>query len=417
MNLKFNVIDFVKKIKPLDLNQKIPKSEYQERVERLKNELMGKGIDVGFAFGNELRPGDTGWLTGYDPQIEPTAVVIGKEKMLILGGPEGEAYAKEMMMAGEFRNVLEFKIPEEDYPGYEFMSLKDILKEACGYEPNTIGLLTLPSILPLEIFRLIEQNCTGKIIDSSDILLNFRYFKSPLEIKMMGVAGQISSRALEAMIAGIEPGLRELEVAALAEYTMKSLGADRVGVSTIACSGYRAPNVIGRASNKVIQDGDMIVLTVSARYDGLASCVGRTLVVGNARPAQKEFIDQAIAAYEMGIKNIGFNKPANMVDKTVRGILDPKGLSPLYSVVHGIGWTEAMEGKGAATQYSTWNFPKGIAFMVDLGIFGRSYKDLSGAGIGLRIEDPYAIDHEGNVLRLTDLPLRCEAGQTYSIKQ
>jgi Xaa-Pro aminopeptidase len=412
--MAFDVCSFVKNLEPIDLERKIPKSEYESRIKTLQGILNNRGFDVGIAFGNELRPGDTGWLTGYDPQIEPTAAVIGKKGLFVLGGPEGEAYAKETMMAGTFINVLEFKIPEEDYPGYEFMPLNKILFEAAGIEPKKIGILTLPSILPLEIFQLLKEIPNTEIIDASEILLDCRYQKSPQELEMMSIAARISTYAMKAMIAAIRPGLRELEVAACADYVMKAMGADRVGISTIVCSGWRAPNVIGRASNKIIEEGDMIDLTVSARYDGLASCMGRTVIAGKAHPDQLEFIDIAIKAYEKGIEAISYSKPASEVDRIVRSILDPQGLSPLYSLVHGIGWTEAMEGKGAATQHSTWNFPKGIAFMLDLGIFGRSFKSLDKNHMGLRIENPFIIDHEGNTKCLTvDLPLYCETGKIY----
>jgi Xaa-Pro aminopeptidase len=367
-------------------------------------------MDIGIAFGNEMRPGDTGWLTAYDPQLEPTAVVVGPKAVLILGGPEGEAYAKETKLVGDFRNVLEFKIPEEDYPGYSFTQLSDVLREACGGDPKRVGMLSLPSIFPHEIHDLIRKNTAAELVDASEILLDFKYQKSPLELEMMEIAGRISTYGMRAMLACIEPGMRETEVAACADYVQKATGADRLGINTIVCSGWRASNVIGRASNKVLIENEMVVLGCSARYDGLSSCIGRTVVVGKPSKDQAALIGHAREAFQTGISQIGPGLPANQVDRSVRNILSPLGLSPLYSLVHGIGWTEAMEGKGAATQYSTWKFPKGTAFMVDLGIFGRAFGALHANEVGLRIEDPYAIDHDGKVRVFTDLPIDCMPG-------
>jgi Xaa-Pro aminopeptidase len=314
-------------------------------------------------------------------------------------------------MVGDFRNVLEFKIPEEDYPGYSFKQLAEVIREVCGADPKKIGMLTLPSILPLEIHKLIVESTSAEIVDASDIMLEYRYHKSPLELAMMQIAGRISTYGMRAMLACIEPGMRETEVAACADYVQKTVGADRLGVNTIVCSGWRASNVIGRASNKVLKENEMVVLGCSARHDGLTSCIGRTIILGEANKAQAALLKNAIVAFRKGIAQIGYDRPANQVDHTVRSMLAPMGLSPLYSLVHGIGWTEAMEGKGAATQYSTWKFPKGTAFMVDLGIFGRSFDSLPANEVGLRIEDPYAIDHDGNVTVFTDLPIDCKPGQ------
>ena len=171
--------------------------------------------------------------------------------------------------------------------------------------------------------------------------------------------------------------------------------------------------MIGRASNKVIEGGDLVVLGCSARYDGLTSAIGRTVVAGTATPSQKEFIEVSATAHELAQEKIAHDMPAREVDVSVRKFLDEYDLHPLYSLVHGIGWTEAMEGRGAATQHCDWDFPKNISIMLDLGIFGEPFKDIPPEKMGLRIEDPFIIDNEGQTLRLTDLPLYCEAGKEY----
>ncbi len=404
--MKFNVKEFVESLPQLDLTVKTAPAEFEERVQRVRGELEKRGLPCGFAYGNEMRPGDTGWLTGYDPQIESAGVVIGPEKVLLIGGPEGRMLAEEMMQVGEFRSLVEFKIPEEDYPGVSFSSLEDVLREACGRDVSTVGLLTLPDIVPTSVTNLLARH--GKLADASDILLEFRYSKSEGEQEMMRVAAGISTYGMRAMVEAIEPGLRETEVAACGEYTVKAMGSDRYGFSTIVCSGVRASNVLGRASNKVIENGDMVVLGISARYEGLTSCLGRTVVVGDAHPDQMELLSHALEAYEEAVKHLRYGGPARDVDITVRKHLDRFGLSPLYSLVHGIGWTEAMEGKGAATQHSIYTFPMNISVMVDLGIFAEPFKSLPAQRVGLRYEDPYLINGEGKTERLTDLTLRAE---------
>lgn len=411
--MHFDVRSFVKSLRAIDLTDAVPQSEYETRITRLREAMEKRGLDASIAFGSELKPGDTGWLTGYDPQLESCAVVVGKEKVFILGGPEGEAYAEETKKLGKFRNLIEFKIPEEDYPGYEFCSFKEILEEACGRCPERVGILTLPEILPLSIYRMIKENIEGELVETTDIMLNLRYYKSEAEQRMMKKAALISTYAMKAMVAAVESGIRELEVAACGDYVMKAMGADRIGLVTLVCSGCRASNVIGRASNKEIEEGDLVVLGCSARYDGLTSCLGRTVVAGTASASQRELIGHAVESHELAEEKLIYNAPAKEVDIAARKYLSKYNLHPLYSITHGIGWTEAMEGKGVATQYSNWNFPKSISVMVDLGLFGESFQDISAEKLGLRIEDPYIINSKGETKRLTDLPRECEAGKEY----
>jgi len=403
--MSFNPVKFVNTLRQVDLRKKIPNSEFVYRIERMRTELKKRGLDVGFAFGNELRPGDTGWLTGYDPQVESAAVIIGSKKVFVLGGPEGKAYAEEMMEVGEYRCLTEFKIPDEDYPGYEFSNLRSLLKEASG-DVEKIGVLTLGSILPCEIFDLLGD-AGAEVADASDILLHWRYIKSETEQQMMRVAARITTYGMLALISSLEVGKRETQVAANSDYVIKQMGADRIGFTAIVCSGERASNVIGRASNKVIKKGELVVLGASARYAGLASAIGRTVVAGG-RPgeAQKELIEHGTKALELSVEKLRYGAPAKEVDLTSRRYLRSKGLEPMYSEVHNIGWTECMEGFGAATQHADYNFPKNISLELDVGVFGRRYKNIPAKGLGFRIEDPYLINSKGKTERLTELPTR-----------
>ena len=403
----FDVQGFVKNLPPVNLSVKVPRKEFEERVERVKFELKKREVDVAIAYGNELRPGDTGWLTGYDPQIEPTAVVIGSEKALVLGGPEGKFYAEEMMQVGEFRCLEELKIPEEDYPGFEFHTLSQVLKEACGHNAKKVGLLTTKENLTYSFYELV-QSASEKLIDMSDFLLNSRYHKSEAELDVMRIAAKISTYAMEALIKAVEPEKRELEVAACGDYVMKYMGADRFGVNTMVASGKRSSTVLGRASNKVIKEGEMVLLSISARYEGLASCLGRTVIAGNPNPDQKELLGHVARAYELSVSKLKYNYPAKEVDLAARNYLKKIGLEPLYSEVHNIGWTEAMEGIGAATQYSEYNFPKGITLQLDVGVFRRPFKSLKAEQVGIRLEDPYCITHEGETEKMTTLPPRVQ---------
>lgn len=74
-----------------------------------------------------------------------------------------------MMRAGEYRNLVEYKIPEEDYPGFEFTTRKDVFKEAYGGQVKRIGLLTTKEDLPHYIMNILNGT-NREIVDISDRL-------------------------------------------------------------------------------------------------------------------------------------------------------------------------------------------------------------------------------------------------------
>ena len=402
--MKFNIHEYVRALPELDLSLRMPAAEFAARAARLRQELEDRGLDAAVAYGTEYRPGDTGWLTGYDPHIEHTIVVMGPVKVLVLGSPDALRYAKEMMRIGEFRCLAASGIPDADYPGYQYVSMGEALAEACGRPARDVGLLTPPDVLTWEAGQALRQAVAGKIVPMSDLMADLRYIKSEQELRMMRVAARLSTWGMQAMLRAIEPGVRELQVAACADYAMKYMGADRLGFTSIVMSGDRVTGNIGRATERVMRAGDMVVLGTSARYEGLTSALGRTVVVGGASADQAELIRHAARAHELAVGKLVRGGQAREVDLASRGYLKTVGLAPMYNVGHGIGWTEVFE-KGIASQHSTYCFPASIAIQVDVGIVGVGYKSLPADGVGLRLEDPYLIDPAGKTERLTGLPL------------
>lgn len=182
---------------------------------------------------------------------------------------------------------------------------------------------------------------------------------------------------------------------------MKAAGAYNCGFDTIVCSGPRIDTVIGRASNRRIESGDLVMLGASPRVDGYTSAVGRMIVAGTPTPDQLEFLDHGTHAFELATQQLVAGGPAREVDLAARRYLESVGLGTYhaYGVGHGIGLSECAEWK-TATPQSDYDIPRGIAMMIDVGIF--SHPQFHGA----RHEEPFLVDHQGRTERLTDLPMQ-----------
>lgn len=385
-------------------NDRIPDREYLERLQRVQRRLQLEGLTVGLAYATEHMPGDVQYLTGYDPHIENVALLVLPDQLVVLGGAEGETMFKDTGRAGMWRNLSLFEIPFQDYGGLRFYTLAEILKEFLGEVPNEIGLLSAPNVLSHEIVSLVQKaDPSGqiKLRDMSRIMADARYNKSASELQMFRNASWIATEAMRAMLDGVAPGLRELEMAATGDAVCKKLGAYGYGFDTIVCSGPRINTIIGRASNRVIQRGDFVMLGVSPRFEGYTSALGRTVIAGGATAEQAAFLDHGIRAHELAITKLLAGKPAREVDLAARRYLGSVNLGQYhtYGVGHGIGFTECLEEK-TATQSSDYDLPPGVAIMIDVGLFGHP------VFYGARHEDPFLISHDGKTERLTDLPMK-----------
>jgi Xaa-Pro dipeptidase len=384
--------------------ERIPDGEYIERLQTVRRRLLQEGLNVGLAYATEHMPGDVQYLTGYDPHIENVALLVLPNHLVVLGGAEGEKMFDDMGRAGVWRNLSLFEIPFQDYGGLRFYLLAEILREFLGQIPDEIGLLSASNVLSHEIVALAQKGADGKQVrvrDVSQIMADARYHKSPSELRIFRIASWIATEAMRAMLGTVAPGIRELEVAAAGDAVCKKLGAYGYGFDTMVCSGPRIDTIIGRSTNRVIQRGEMVMLGVSPRFEGYTSAVGRTVVAGGATPEQAAFLDQGIHAHELAVAKLEAGNPAREVDLAARHYLNGVGLGRYhtYGVGHGIGFTECLEGK-TATQSSDYDLPKGIAMMIDVGLFGHSTFH------GARHEDPFLISHDGKTERLSDLPMK-----------
>ena len=327
--------------------ERIPDSEYLERLQSVQRKLKHEGLAVGLAYATEHMPGDVQYLTGYDPHIENVALLVLPNHLVLLGGAEGEKMFEDMGRAGVWRNLSLFEIPFQDYGGLRFYALAEILHEFLGQLPAEIGLLSAPNVLSHEIVAMAQKGDGRQVQlrDVSQIMAGARYHKSATELQMFRTASWIATEAMRAMLGAVVPGVRELEVAAAGDAVCKKLGAYGYGFDTMVCSGQRIDTIIGRSTNRLIQQGELVMLGVSPRFEGYTSAMGRTVVAGRATTEQAAFLDHGIRAHELAITQLVAGRPAREVDLAARHYLNKVGLGRYhtYGVGHGIGFTDTKQ--------------------------------------------------------------------------
>jgi Xaa-Pro aminopeptidase len=91
---------------------------------------------------------------------------------------------------------------------------------------------------------------------------------------------------------------------------VKRMGAYAHGFDAIVCSAARIDTIIGRATTRVIERGDMVMLGIAPRYEGYTSALGRAVVAGGASAAQAEFLEAGIRAHELSVEALRAGGPA-----------------------------------------------------------------------------------------------------------
>ena len=134
----------------------------------------------------------------------------------------------------------------------------------------------------------LEGLTDEELIPTYDLVENLRMVKSPEEIENIRISSEITDNAFVHVLSIIRPGLTELEVASEIERFIKRNGGITSTFSPIVASGSRASLPHGRASDKVLDKGDMITIDFGTNYNGYWSDISRVVSLrGAGRTAER----------------------------------------------------------------------------------------------------------------------------------
>jgi Xaa-Pro aminopeptidase len=119
----------------------------------------------------------------------------------------------------------------------------------------------------LRFVQLLNDRFPGlDVRDCANEIWDLRTIKSPAEVDLMRKAARIGVKAHIEMMKATRPGMREYELAALYEYLCKKEGAQDLAYYLIMCSGENHPYVHYHKHDRVLREGDFIVVDVGPDY-------------------------------------------------------------------------------------------------------------------------------------------------------
>jgi len=164
---------------------------------------------------------------------------------------------------------------------------------------GTIGLLGTYQMS----FALVDYLKSGRFsntrfVNASDMVDCIKVIKSAEERELIRRAAVMQDGAMRAAFAAVEPGLRDRDIAAIAQYHSQRHGSEN-GIYLCASMPASTPAPIAQRhyQNRVIQEGDVIALLVEdSGPGGMYTELGRTCVVGKASAELKDEFAFALEA-------------------------------------------------------------------------------------------------------------------------
>ena len=372
---------------------RVERREYEARWARVQAAMAKKGYDLAYACGSELDRSDVAWLAGvFDPIIERYGILVPAEgRPVVVAGSEGGHVVEEGVResGADLALLREFQISDEDYRFAKFGSLEDVvgrLVPARAGKAVKIAVLSSAQFVPHDHINMLTGRFGGdNVVFDTDLLRRIKYEKSPAELALIGAANAAADAAFLGMLASLDPGVRELDLAAVADYIMKRLGAGRTGFPTIVSSGARGRTVLGPATNKIIRRGDVVSMGVSPCLNGYHGIMRRTVKCGaDWTFEEKVFMETLEGLYRAVMKATAEaarrGLPASSIDEKGKKYLERAKLRTSrgemmtprepYTFIHNTGCSECQEGFGAVTPYTEEPLGKNVALMIDVAFMG-----------------------------------------------
>lgn len=376
----------------------LPASEFAQRIEKIRKLMKSESIDVFLVYGDEYRRENLRYVSNYWPIFERGMLAIGLDKdPILLVSPECEQLAKEMSIWKDIRLLKEIGmsyIPEEvEYTNVSFTSLPDIINElSSGLKKGKIMICGFDA-MSVNLYDKIKSSVSNFAIkNGDDILYKLRLIKSPAEIEMLKKAWEICDAGYKAILESDIVGLTEIQTAATGEKAARDAGAEHI-VFSIFCSGNRTNTIIGRPTEKIIEENDMIMSSLAIQYQGyIASDEWPFVAGGKPSKEQKQLIHHLIKAEDIGVKSVKKGVRAGGVVKNIRKYFIDNDLEKydVYPPIHGNGLAEAESPYPGES--SNYEFLPGMGINFDVSLFG-----IPGVGSN-RIEEGFIVSEEGVII-------------------
>jgi Xaa-Pro aminopeptidase len=239
--------------------------------------------------------------------------------------------------------------------------------------------------------RLLDAGARWQWRPTLDLVETLRERKDADEVRLIGDAAGVATRALGRVLPQLRAGMTEIEAAGCLEKALRDEGTEGFPFPSIVASGPRAALPHARSSHRVIESGDLLLLDFGAEVGGYCADLTRTVVVGRATSEQREIHDVVRRANEIAVHAVRPGMRGRDADALARSYIERCGWGAEFghSLGHGLG-LEVHEAPRLA-RTADGLLAEDVVVTIEPGIYRPGWG-------GIRIEDDVYLAPEGPTL-------------------
>ncbi|MGL4388858.1 MAG: M24 family metallopeptidase [Brevinema sp.] len=200
-------------------------------------------------------------------------------------------------------------------------------------------------------------------------LFEQRSIKDELEIEIIRENLLITKAAFLYIQGVIKAGMTEIEVAAELEYYCRKNNASKMAFDSIIASGYRSAFPHGIASDKVIEENELVQFDFGFYRNMYCSDFSRVVAIGQIDPELhqiREIVEDAVKKVQEEARH---GMTGQEIDKIARDYITEKGYGEHF--VHGLGHSMGLEVHENPRLNNVWNKPiiENMVLTIEPGIY------------------------------------------------
>ncbi len=171
----------------------------------------------------------------------------------------------------------------------------------------------------------VEFRHIGRLVDEMRVL------KNPWEVERMQKAADITARSLTQVMKECKALMYEFEIEAVIESTFLKYGSQMPGFNSIVGSGPNSTIMHYEPNDRLMEDGDLLLMDIGAEYGFYTADISRTIPVnGRFSPEQRNIyrlvLEAQKAAIEQMVPGQLFSDANDAVKKVINQGLHELGL-------------------------------------------------------------------------------------------
>lgn len=236
----------------------------------------------------------------------------------------------------------------------------------------------------------------ASLVAADGLLAGLRSRKTPFEIERLRLANEVAGFGLGAFRQAAAPGKKESELSASAEEAIRSQGVGHNGARLVrgfaevgAGMGSYKGYLLVPSTDRIVQEGDLVMIELATVVDGYWSDLTRVVVAGDPDERQREVYELVLTAQKAAASQMRPQVAFAEVDAAAREVIEAAGYGEyfLHITGHGVGlrYHEFVPILAPGTEGV---LAEGMVSSVEPGIYIPEWG-------GIRIEDNVAVGAEG----------------------